>query len=242
MEKWALVTGASGGIGAAIAVALANKGYDLYLHYYSGEAQIDKLVIECEQKGSCAIPIQANLARVEEIECLRERMPRSPDVLINNAGLTHYGIFTDTSMEEIDLLYAVNARAAFLLAQLFVPSMIKRGFGRIVNISSIWGTTGASCEVLYSMTKGALLSFTKALAKEVAPSGITVNAVAPGAVAGPLLNRQFSANELEEIAAEIPMGRLGQPSEIASLVCFLISDEAAYITGQELSPNGGWHT
>lgn len=242
MEKWALITGASGDIGSAIAKRLAEEGYYLYLHYYKGAEQIEKLTIDCEKLGSRVAPIQANLASVEEIKGMFEKMSRTPDALVNNAGLAHYGLFTDTRLEEIDLLYQVNARAPFLLSQLVVPGMVKRGYGRIVNISSIWGVTGASCEALYSMTKGALLSFTKALAKELAPSGITVNAVVPGAVEGRLLNRQFSKEELKSITEEIPVRRLGKPEEIASLVSFLMSDDASYVTGQAFSANGGWHT
>ena len=242
MEKWALITGASGGIGSSIAKRLAEKGYCLYLHYNKGEREIGELVMECEARGTYAIPIQANLASVEAIQNMKEQLGRAPDVLVNNAGLTHYGLFTETHINDLETIYHVNVRAPFLLAQMLTPYMIRRGYGRIINISSIWGMTGASCEVLYSTTKGALLSFTKALAKELAPCGITVNAVVPGAVEGRLLNGQFTELELQGIAEEIPMGRLGKPTEIASLVGYLLDDEAGYITGQVISPNGGWYT
>lgn len=242
MEKWALITGASGGIGSSIAKKLAEKGYCLYLHYYKGEREVQGLVKECKDLGAFAIPIQANLAFVEEIHRLDQGMGRKPDILVNNAGITHYGLFTDTSPQDLKTLYEINVRAPFLIAQMVTPHMVKREYGRIINISSIWGMTGASCEVLYSMTKGALLSFTKALAKELAPSGITVNAVVPGAIEGRLLQDHFSKEELQLIAEEIPMGRLGKPSEIASLVSYLVEQESGYITGQVISPNGGWYT
>lgn len=242
MEKWALITGASGGIGSSIATLLAEKGFLLYLHYRNGRDEIEELRMECEKRGSYVVPIQADLSNITDIQKMKQQMGRSPDILINNAGMTHYGLFTDTSLGDIETLYQVNVRAPFLLAQMLAPYMIKRGYGRIINISSIWGMTGASCEVLYSTTKGALLSFTKALAKELARSGITVNAVVPGAVEGRLLNQQFSEEELHDIAEEIPMGRLGKPTEISSLVGYLIEDEASYITGQVISPNGGWYT
>ena len=242
VEKWALITGASGGIGSSIAKRLAEKGFCLYLHYNKGEREIQELIKECEKSEIYAIPIQANLAVVEEIQTLTQQMGRKPDVLVNNAGITHYGLFTDTPLQDLETLYQVNVRAPFILAQMLTPHMINREYGRIINISSIWGMTGASCEVLYSTTKGALLSFTKALAKELAPSGITVNAVVPGAIEGRLLNQQFSKEELQMIAEEIPMGRLGKPMEIASLVSYLVDPESGYITGQVISPNGGWYT
>ncbi len=242
MEKWAFITGASGGIGSAISLLLAEKGYHLYLHYRKGYEEIQQVKDRCEQYGVHVVLLQADLTHVDEIHQMARTMSRMPDVLVNNAGMTHYGLFTETRLEDVEQLYQINIRAPFLLAQMFTPYMVRRQFGRIINISSIWGMTGASCEVLYSMTKGALLSFTKALAKELAPSQVTVNAVVPGAIEGKLLQRQFSSEELGMIADEIPMGRLGKPEEIASLVWYLIQDEAAYITGQVISPNGGWYT
>lgn len=242
VEKWALVTGASGGIGSAISKKLAEQGYHLYLHYRKGKEEVDQLKVECERLGSYAICLQADLESVGNLEDMISQIGRTPEILINNAGLTHYGLFAETKLSDIEQLYRINVRAPFLLAQKFTPFMVRRGFGRIINISSIWGLTGASCEVLYSMTKGALLAFTKALAKELAPSGITVNAVVPGAIEGDLLHRQFAREELESIASEIPMGRLGKPEEIASLVCYLLQPDAEYITGQVISPNGGWYT
>lgn len=241
-EKWALVTGASGGIGSAIAIALARQGYYLYLHYRNGLDEILQVKKSCEELGVHTVILQANLEEVSEIKQLIEHMGRMPEVLINNAGATHYGMFTETHLEDVELLYKINVRAPFLLAQKLCPSMIRRKFGRVINISSIWGMTGASCEVLYSMTKGAMLSFTKALAKELAPSGVTVNSVVPGAIEGKLLRQQFSKEDLDLVTTEIPMGRLGKPEEIASLVSYLLQPEAEYITGQVISPNGGWYT
>ncbi|MBP1931557.1 elongation factor P 5-aminopentanone reductase [Ammoniphilus resinae] len=241
-EKWALVTGASGGIGSAISLKLAEAGYHLYLHYWRGEVEIQKLAEACREYGAAAVPIKADLEIVEEIGGLISSLSRKPDVLINNAGITHYGLFTETPIIDLERLYRVNVRAPFLLAQGCAPYMIRQQYGRIINISSIWGVTGASCEVLYSMTKGALLSFTKALAKELAPSQVTVNAVVPGAIEGKLLRNQFNDEELKLIASEIPMGRLGEPEEIASLVAYLLQPDAKYITGQVISPNGGWYT
>jgi 3-oxoacyl-[acyl-carrier protein] reductase len=241
-EQWVLVTGASGGIGSAISVELAKRGYHLYLQYRNAQEDAQRTKLRCEGFGVPVILIRADLESIEEINGMFDQMARLPDILINNAGTTHYGMFTDTSLDDFETLHRVNVRAPFLLTQKVVPYMVRQRFGRVINISSIWGVTGASCEVLYSMTKGAVLSFTKALAKELAPCNVTVNAVVPGAVEGNLLNRQFSPSEQELIASEIPMGRLGKPEEIASLVCYLLKPEAEYITGQVISPNGGWYT
>ncbi|MEW9667701.1 SDR family oxidoreductase [Ammoniphilus sp. 3BR4] len=241
-EKWALLTGASGGIGSAIAKLLAQKGYYLYLHYRSAEKEMLEIKASCERLGAVVVLLKADLSKLEELEHMIAQVSRMPDVLVNNAGATHYGLFTETELKDIEQLYHINVRAPFVLAQRLAPYMIRRRFGRIINISSIWGMTGASCEVLYSMTKGALLSFTKALAKELAPSKVTVNAVVPGAIEGNLLRRQFADEDLEEIADDIPMRRLGKPEEVASLVWYLMQPEAGYITGQVISPNGGWYT
>jgi 3-oxoacyl-[acyl-carrier protein] reductase len=241
-EEWALITGASGGIGSAISIELAKRGFQLYLHYSKGKEKAVKLKQECEAHGVRVILLQADFMSKEEIQYMADQMVPKPDVLINNAGVTNYGLFTETLEEDVDRLWQINVKAPFILAKLLVPAMIRQRYGRIINISSIWGMTGASCEVLYSTTKGALLSFSKALAKELAPSGVTVNAVVPGAIMGDLMNRQFSQEDLAIIADEIPMGRLGKPEEIASLVSFLLQPNAAYITGQVISPNGGWYT
>ncbi|MNP51271.1 3-oxoacyl-[acyl-carrier-protein] reductase FabG [compost metagenome] len=135
----------------------------------------------------------------------------------------------------------VNLKSVFLCTQIFMPHMISQRFGRIINVSSVWGITGASCEVIYSAAKGGVNAFSKALAKELAPSGVTVNAVAPGAVKTDMM-ADFDDEELRLIEEEIPAGRLGSPEEIASLVYFLALPESGYITGQVISPNGGWLT
>jgi 3-oxoacyl-[acyl-carrier protein] reductase len=241
-EKWVLITGASGGIGSAISIELARLGYQLYLHYSKGREKAEKVKQACEQYGGNAILLQADFLSMEDIQRMVGQMARKPDVLINNAGITHYGLFTETNEDDVDRLWQINVKAPFMLAKLLTPHMVRQRYGRIINISSIWGLTGASCEVLYSTTKGALLSLSKALAKELAPSGVSVNAVVPGAIAGELMSQHFSQEDLETIADEIPMGRLGKPEEIASLVSFLLLPNAEYITGQVISPNGGWYT
>lgn len=238
---WAFISGASGEIGQAIASVLAEQGVPLYLHYFQSGAKLAPVLAYCQERGVPAYPVQADLRDVEQIHAVFASLPVKPLFLVNNSSIDHIGLFGDVSPELFDELVRVNVRSAFFLSQAATRAMIAQQFGRIVNISSIWGLTGASCEVLYSLTKGALNSFTKALAKELAPSGITVNAVAPGAIDGGMMSR-FTPEEKHEIAMEIPMGRLGNPREVASLVRYLLLEEAGYVTGQVISPNGGWYT
>ncbi|QRG65426.1 elongation factor P 5-aminopentanone reductase [Brevibacillus choshinensis] len=238
---WALVTGASGELGQAIASGLAHAGVPLYLHYHQSEQKLNGLLALCQQLGVPAVKLQADLRDPLQISMMFEQLPVPPLLIVNNASADHIGLFSDVTLSQFDELVAANVRSAFLVSQAGLSAMLRERYGRIVNISSIWGMTGGSCEVLYSLTKGAVNTFTKALAKELAPNGITVNAVAPGAIRGGMMER-FSPDELEMIAEEIPANRLGLPSEVAAVVCFLLSREASYVTGQIISPNGGWYT
>ncbi len=240
-QRWALVTGASGELGQAISLTLAARNIPLYVHYHQGAERIEPIVSACREMGVPCIPLQADLRDPFQIHRLFEGMPIKPLFVINNASIDHIGLFQDVSPQLFDEMIAINVRSAFLVSQAAVPAMLMERFGRIVNIASIWGLTGSACEVLYSLTKGAVLAFTKALAKELAPNGITVNAVAPGAVAGGMMTR-FTAEEINAICHDIPMGRLGLPEEIASLVAYLLAPEAGYVTGQAISSNGGWYT
>ncbi|TRY26758.1 SDR family oxidoreductase [Brevibacillus sp. LEMMJ03] len=237
---WALVTGASGEIGRAISLALAASGVPLYLHYHQSYDKLEPVLNECRARGVPAYALQADLRDVGQITAMFQAMPVAPLLLVNNASADHVGLFTDVSPEMFDELVALNVRSAYFVTQAALGAMLRERYGRIVNISSVWGLTGGSCEVLYSLTKGAVNAFTKALAKELAPNGITVNAVAPGAIQGGMMER-FSPEELEMIAAEIPAGRLGTPAEVAAVVRFLLMAEASYLTGQIISPNGGWY-
>lgn len=238
---WALITGASGEIGQAIAVQLAAQDVPLYLHFFQSPYKLEPIISFCRERGVPVVPVQADLRDPAAIAGLYEQLPVKPLLLVNNASIDHVGVIQEVSLELFDELVATNVRSAFFVTQAALSAMIQEQYGRVVNVSSIWGLTGGSCEVLYSLTKGAVISFTKALAKEVARSGITVNAVAPGAVEGGMMER-FSTQEKLEIAEEIPVGRLGRPEEIASLVTYLLSRESGYITGQVISPNGGWYT
>lgn len=238
---WALITGASGEIGRAIAMELAARGVPLYLHCFQSPYKLEPVMAFCQERGVPAVILQADLRDPLAISGLFEQMAIKPLLLVNNASIDHVGLIQEVTPAIYDELLATNVRSAFFVTQAALPWMIQQQYGRIVNVSSIWGLTGGACEVLYSLTKGAVISFTKALAKEVARSKITVNAVAPGAVDGGMMER-FSLQEIEEIAEEIPVGRLGKPQEVASLVSYLLSREAGYLTGQVISPNGGWYT
>jgi 3-oxoacyl-[acyl-carrier protein] reductase len=164
-----------------------------------------------------------------------------PYILVNNAGKSHYGMLADVTEEEWDDIMAINLKGTFMCSQIFMPYMVSQRYGRIINVSSVWGITGASCEVAYSASKGGVNAFTKALAKELAPSGVTVNAVAPGAVNTNML-ANLQEDEVRMLEDEIPVGRLATPNEISSLIYFLALPESGYITGQIISPNGGWIT
>ncbi|MED4401462.1 elongation factor P 5-aminopentanone reductase [Metabacillus fastidiosus] len=240
MEKYALITGASGGIGTAIARRLAKEGYHLYLHYYQNEKAILSLQQSLLTEDINVQIIQADLSTKEGVQTLVQNVYTSVDLLVLNSGISYYGLVTDLNDEEIDMMIGLHIANPFRIAQKFIPAMVKKRAGNIIVISSIWGLTGAACEVLYSTVKGGQNAFVKALAKELAPSEIRVNAIAPGAVATNMLS-QFSEEELRELEEEIPAGRLGKPEEIANTVAFLASDDSSYITGQILSVNGGWH-
>jgi len=239
-----LITGGSRGIGAAIARRFAAESMNVAIHYMQSHEAANETARSCMRQGANVMTVSADLRSREQLQRMREKLEASgmmPDIVVNNAGIAHYAMLSDVSEEEWDDVMAVNLKGMFLCTQIFMPHMIKQRFGRIINVSSIWGLSGASCEVLYSTTKGGVNAFTKALAKELAPSGVTVNAVAPGAVDTVMLDN-LNAEEKEALESEIPAGRLAQPDEIASLVYFLSLPESSYITGQIISPNGGWHT
>lgn len=240
-----LVTGASGGIGAAIAERFAMVGMNVVIHYMKSHEAANEAARRCMEKGSGKVmTVSADLRSREQIERMREKLESHellPDILVNNAGISHYGLLSDVTEEVWDEVMAINLKGTFLCTQIMMPHMISQRYGRIINVSSIWGLSGASCEVLYSTTKGGVNAFTKALAKELAPSGVTVNAVAPGAVQTSMLNH-LDQDELKMLEEEIPAGRLAQPDEISSLVYFLALPESGYINGQIISPNGGWLT
>ncbi len=239
MGKWALITGASGGIGQAIARTLANEGgYNLYLHYHQNEKGVQELADSLSVQSKL---IRADLSSVEGFYQLKEELSYSVDVLILNAGLSHVGLITDVTDEEVQKMVQLHITSPFLIAKHTIPTMVRKKFGKIIVISSIWGSVGASCEVLYSMVKGGQNTFVKALAKELAPSGINVNGIAPGTIDTNML-RFFSDADKQAMLNEIPMGRFGRPEEIGHAVSFLISEKSSYINGEILNINGAWFT
>ncbi|WII39634.1 elongation factor P 5-aminopentanone reductase [Paenibacillus thiaminolyticus] len=239
-----LVTGASRGIGAAIAHRFASVGMKVIIHYLNSHEAANEVARTCLAYGGEAITIRADLRSAEQIDRMKSKLDElgfTPDILVNNAGTAYYGLFTDVTEEEWDDCMNINLKGMFLCTQRFAPHMISQKYGRIINVSSVWGITGASCEVMYSTAKGGVNAFTKSLAKELAPSGVTVNAVAPGAVDTDMM-KHLDTSERSALEEDIPAGRLGTPDEIASLVYFLALPESSYITGQVISPNGGWQT
>jgi len=240
LKKYVLLTGASGGIGKAVAFHLAAKGYHLYLHYNQNEQTIRELKNKLEPFGGEYIPIQADFASAYGYQSILPQI-FSLDAIIHCGGKSHYGLLVDLNHNEAQEIFNIHVLNPLMLTKELLPKFLTKRSGNIIVITSIWGQTGAACEVAYSSAKGAQIAFVKALSKEVALNGIRVNAIAPGAVDTPMMEG-FTSEELEQISFDIPMGRMAKPEEIAASVSFLLSDESSYITGQVLSVNGGWYT
>ena len=242
MKRVALVTGASRGIGAAVARSLAADGCDVALGFRRSEAAALALAAELSDAGCRAEAFRADVAETAEVRYRVDKVLqkyRRIDILVCSAGVAWQGLFGETTEEIWRRICAVNADGTYRCCRAVLPDMLRRKSGRIVTLSSIWGLTGASCEVAYSASKAAVIGLTKALAKELGPSGITVNCVAPGVIDTDM-NAALSKEAREALAEETPLGRLGTPGEVAQAVCFLASERAGFITGQILSPNGGF--
>jgi 3-oxoacyl-[acyl-carrier protein] reductase len=201
---------------------------------------MERLLCELSVFENEYIPIQADLTDKNGIKKLYENI-FTLNAIIHNCGQSHYGLLVDLKDDELEEIMKLQVTAPILLTKHLLPKLMAQHNGRIVVISSIWGQTGAACEVAYSAAKGAQISFVKALSKEVALSGITVNAVAPGAIQTPMLEN-FNDDEMQMLKDEIPIGRLGTGEEVADSVSFLLSSGSRYITGQTLAVNGGWYT
>ena len=237
------LTGAAGGIGEAIAKVFAKNGHDIILHYSKSEEKALGIKKDLESTyGVKVIPVKADLCSNDEIEALAKKALSefgTIDVLINNAGIAHQELFQLCSDEKAKEIFDVNIMSAMKLTKEILPSMIKNHSGRIINISSMWGVCGASCEVHYSASKSALIGFTKALSKEVGPSGITVNCICPGFI-DTKMNAHLDEESVREIVESTPMMRAGTGEDVAYLCEFLSSEKAGFITGQVVSVDGGY--
>ena len=242
MKKTVLITGASRGIGKAIAQRFAKEGHPLVINCCSSPVELNKLQQELE--NTYHIPVLASVGNIGDYEYVTQLFSQIAeqfsgiDILVNNAGISHIGLLHDMSPEEWQNLININLSSAFYTSRLAIPHMLAQQAGKIINISSVWGNVGASCEVAYSASKGGLNTFTKALAKELAPSNIQVNAIACGCI-DTAMNQCFSTEERQALENEIPAGRFGTVDEVANLAYMLATDHN-YMTGQIITLDGGW--
>ena len=240
--KTALVTGASRGIGRAIALQLARDGYAVAVHCVRGveaaRAVCDAIIADGGYAKMYVCDIADGLAVEEMIQSITKELG-PVEVLVNNAGIAQQKLFTEITSDEWRRMMSVHVDGAYYTCRACLPHMIRQHRGAIVNVASMWGQIGASCEVHYSTAKAALIGMTKALAKEVGPAGVRVNCVAPGVIMTDMM-AGFDDSTLAELADETPLCRLGKPEDVAAAVSFLVSDNASFITGQVLAPNGGY--
>ena len=242
MKHTVLVTGSSRGIGAGIARAFAREGHRVVIHYNRNEAAANALLDALRSEGCSAALVQGDVsdpAQAQRIVRQAEETFGFVDVLVNNAGIALPAqLATDTGAEELNRVFGVNLNGMFFVTNAVLPQMVSKKRGSVVNISSMWGVTGGSCEVAYSASKAAVIGYTKALAKELAPSGIRVNCVAPGFVMTDM-NAALDAETVAAICEETPLLRAGLPEDVAGAVLFLAGESASFITGQTLCVDGG---
>ena len=242
MNRVALVTGAGRGIGRAIALKLAGAGWDVAVNYRTSAAGAEEIASNIIILGRRAIAVQADVADAQAVRAMvadvEDRLgPVS--LLVNNAGLSWTGLFQDTAYDAWRRLFTVNVDGAYHCIQTVLPRMLHEKEGNIINVTSIWGLHGASCEVAYAATKAALVGLTKSLAAELAPSGIRVNAVAPGCIDSDML-RALGQDTVASLAQETPLGRIGTAEDVAKVVRFLAAADSDFITGQILTADGGF--
>lgn len=245
MAKRALVTGGSRGIGRAVCLALAARGMRVAVNYAGNAAAAEEVVQACLQQGAPdAFAVQADVSDAEQVRALVAAVSErwgGVDVLVNNAGIAPpEQLLTDCTAALWDRVFAVNVRGAFLCCRAALPDMIRKKRGSIVNVSSVWGVVGGSCETPYSASKAALIGLTRALAKEVGPSGVRVNCVAPGYIETEM-NAALTDAEREAIRQDTPLQLLGTPEDAAAAIAFLALDEGRFLTGQVLGCDGGWN-
>lgn len=237
MSKTVLVTGSSRGIGAAIAELFYENGYNVAINYNKSEKDAKALL----EKLPGSLLLKGDVSSEEDVKNMIEQTVAhfgKIDVLINNAGISQTGLLQDISLEEWEKLFSINVTGTFLTSKYAVKNMLANHNGKIINVSSIWGISGASCESCYSASKGAVIAFTKALAKELGASNITVNCIAPGFIDTDM-NKNISKEDTKAFCEETPLGRIGTPDEVARAAFFLASENADFITGQILGVDGG---
>jgi len=241
--KTVLITGASRGIGRETARLFGEKGWRVAVNYNKSKAKAESLCEEIRSYGGTAEAFCADVSDEAQTEkMIDEILARfgTIDVLVNNAGIAlKQGLFTDFSAEDARMIFDTNVFGMMNCSRNVIPHMVHRKSGKIVNVSSIWGICGASCEVIYSSAKAAVIGFSKALAKELAPSGICVNCVAPGMIDTDM-NGHLSNEDVDDLCTEIPLGRIGKAEEVAESIFFLAAESSSYITGQIITVDGGW--
>lgn len=240
-KKVVLVTGASRGIGKAIAVKFAKKGYNVVISCAHREAELMQAKKEIEGYQVSCLAFLGDMGDMSTCETMFQQIKKqfgTLDVLVNNAGISYIGLLQDMTSDDWDRIVRTNLTSVFNCCKLAIPMMLSAEKGKIINISSVWGNVGASCEVAYSATKGAINAFTKALAKELAPSNIQVNAVACGAI-DTEMNQWMEDSDFIALVEEIPAGRLGKAEEVADLV-YHLGYKNAYLTGEVIGLDGGW--
>ena len=242
MKRTALITGSSRGIGKAIALSLAKEGYNIIVNYINDKVAAENTAELISKIGALCSVIKADVSDSHEVKNLRQKAESCfgfIDTIVNNAGVSSYALLDRVEDAEYDRVMNVNMKGVFNVSREFYSPMVSKKFGRIINISSMWGITGSAMESVYSASKAAVIGFTKALAKELAPSGITVNAIAPGVINTDML-KDISADIVESLIEGTPVNRLGTPEDIASAVRFFASDSSGFITGEVLNVSGGF--
>lgn len=237
-----LITGAATGIGRATALSFAADGYNVAVHYNKSEQAALSLCADIAQQGGRAMAVHADVSDAEQVRTMVQRVNEvfgHIDILVNNAGIAQSKLFTELAADDWDAMFDVNVKGVFHCCQSVLPGMISRKHGCIINVSSIWGLVGASCEVHYSAAKAAVIGLTKALAKELGPSGIRVNAVAPGVIETDMI-ADLDNETREALKEETPLCRIGTAEDVAQTIRFLASEGAGFVTGQVISPNGGF--
>jgi 3-oxoacyl-[acyl-carrier protein] reductase len=241
--KTVLITGSSKGIGKAIAERFSQAGYNVAINYNCSQPEAQNLKKQLINNGKNAEVFKADIVNAGEVNTMLDKVIEcfgGIDVLVNNAGVAlPQGLFTDFDDKDSRRIFDTNVFGTMNCSRAVIPHFVAKKRGRIINISSIWGVSGGSCEVIYSASKGAIVAFTKALAKELAPSGINVNCIAPGMI-DTEMNKHLSKEEIDSFAEDIPCGRIGTPQEIADITLFLAEDSSSYITGQTLVADGGY--